>query len=202
MLRRLNEHAKTHLGASLGKLAFARALYQAIDWTLDNPVYIATIVWLGPLYGFLTMTVVAGLLNSVYLLIYQRTGIDWLGINAVKKAALVAGERDHIQRLWDMRCRWFWLRWLYLTVVALPLLAAQILLWGINRGPIITFIVLSIFQDSFVATAYFRHGKEGPLDRRDWNIFFASLIVSNLWWTLRWGVVIELFRLVWTWTAG
>ena len=52
-------------------------------------------------------------------------------------------------------------------------------------------------QDSFVATAYFRHGKDGPLDKHDWKIFFASLIISNLWWTLRWGVIITVVVGAW-----
>lgn len=194
MLQKLDEKAVEHFGTSTGKLLLARGVYQVIDWTFDNPLYAAAIFYLGPIRAFLWMTLAAAVLNSTYLFIYWKTGIDWLGIGAIKKAAIATEEQELIGKIWHRRFAWGLLRWPYRLLMAPILAAAKIVLWGISRGRVTTFVVLSMFQDSFVATAYFRHGKIGRLDRKDWQVFFASLIISNLYWTLRWGVIVEIFR--------
>lgn len=197
MLRKLDEKALEHFGASAGKLLIARGIYQAIDWTFDNPIYAAAIFYFGPIKAFAWMTLAAAILNSCYLLIYQKTGVDWLGIGAIKKAAIATEEQELIAKIWNREFGWGWLRWPYRAFMAVPLVGAKLILWGINRGRVSTFVMLSLFQDSFVATAYFRHGKIGRLDRKDWQVFFASLIISNAYWTLRWGVIVEIVRAVW-----
>lgn len=199
MLRKLDEQAKAHFGASAGKLVLARGVYQVIDWTFDNPLYAAAIFYLGPVSAFFWMTLAAAALNSCYLLIYHRTGVDWLGIGFIKKTALATEEQEVISKIWNKGFKWKWLRVPYRVLTAVPLVTAKLLLWGINRGRVAAFVMLSLFQDSFVATAYFRHGKIGRLDRKDWQVFFASLVLSNLYWTVRWGVIVEIIRVAWNW---
>lgn len=201
MFKKIDDRAREHFGASAKKLIFARGIYQAIDWTFDNPIYAAAIFYLGPLYGMLVMTGAAAFLNSLYLVIYQKTGIDWLGIGVIRKAAIAAEEQEIIGQIWGKKfpAGWRWLRWPYRAFAALPLIGAKIVLWAINRGRVASFLALSVFQDSFVATAYFRHGKIGRLDRKDLQVFFASLIISNVYWTLRWGVIVEIAKAIWNW---
>src|SRR3989344_1148840 len=197
MLKRINEKVKEHTGAPLWLLTFVRGLYQVVDWLFDNPLYVAAIVYFGPVKAFVVMTLASAVLNSLYLLIYQRTGIDWLGISAIKTAALATEERSIIGRLWNKRFRFPPFTWIYRVLVALPVAVAKIILWAINRGHGTAFLVLSVFQDSFVTTAYFRHGKTGPLDRSDWKIFLTSLVISNIYWTVRWGVIVEIAIALW-----
>ena len=41
-------------------------------------------------------------------------------------------------------------------------------------------------MDPFVTTVYMRHGAGAysGLSTRDWKIFWASVLVANLWWTI------------------
>lgn len=199
MYNRLNEQAKAHLGASAQTVILAQVVYQTVDRTFDYVAYPAVLLWKGPLWGGITMTVAAALLNLVYLLIYQRTGVDWLGIGLVKKAALVAEESDHIAAIRNKRFRWLPVQVLYDIFKWFLIVPAKATIWGVNRGKVASFLVLSTFQDSFVTAAFFRHGKTGKLDARDWQIFFGSLLVSNIYWTVRWGVIVEIARAAWNW---
>lgn len=56
------------------------------------------------------------------------------------------------------------------------------------------FIFLSIFQDSFITTAYMRHGRENGLTKKDIAIFFTSSVVSICYWAIRNGIIVETFR--------
>lgn len=197
VLEKLNTQVQRHTGAPIWLLAVVRVVYQVVDWLFDNPLYVAAIAYFGPLKGLLVMTAAAAVLNSIYLIVWQKSRIDWLGVRAIKAAAIEGEEREIIEKLWGKRFRFAPFTWIYRLFIAVPLLVAKLVLWAINRGHATAFVVLSIFQDSFVTTAYFRHDKEGPLDRHDVKIFFWSLVISNVWWTARWSVIIAAALWVW-----
>lgn len=59
---------------------------------------------------------------------------------------------------------------------------------------IFVFFFLSITQDSFITTAYMRHGRENGLKARDIYIFLASSAVSTCYWAARNAVIVETAR--------
>ena len=61
--------------------------------------------------------------------------------------------------------------------------------WATKHGRPLVFVALCVFQDPFITTAYFRGAKFDGLRAKDWRLFFASVLVSNGYWTLRSGIV-------------
>jgi hypothetical protein len=68
----------------------------------------------------------------------------------------------------------------------------------LRKGYVPAFFILSWIEDAIVVTLYLRHGVNqfNGLSRRDWMIFWASTVVSNLFWILSVVSVLELIRLV------
>ena len=68
----------------------------------------------------------------------------------------------------------------------------------LRKGDVAAFFILSWSEDAIVVTLYLRHGVNqfNGLSRRDWMIFWASTVVSNLFWILSVFSAIEIFRYV------
>lgn len=57
-------------------------------------------------------------------------------------------------------------------------------------------VFLSIFQNSFIATAYMRHDREkNGLTTKDYITFFVSSMISVSYWAVRNGIIVETVRL-------
>jgi len=87
---------------------------------------------------------------------YDWSKRDWLGIETLKEAREMENTRMNrlISRLFK-KSRW------------------------------VQIVVLSIAQDPFVVMVFLREGshKYGKVVGRDWQNFFASLVIANLFWT-------------------
>ena len=60
-------------------------------------------------------------------------------------------------------------------------------------------VFLSIKEDAFVTVIYMRHGSHqyNGMTRRDWKIFFTSLAIANIYWTVAAYMGISLVEWVW-----
>ena len=56
----------------------------------------------------------------------------------------------------------------------------------IKKAKWLEFLILSIQTDPFIVTVFMRKGahKYSGLSKRDWQIFFGSLVVGNLFWIM------------------
>ena len=68
----------------------------------------------------------------------------------------------------------------------------------IQLGDIPAFFVLNLWWpngDPFMATVYLRQQEDAfnGLTRRDWDIFSASVLVGNAYWTARWTLIVVFF---------
>ena len=144
----------------------------------DEFVYGAVNIWaiakfgveLGASLTFFIMAPISAVICLFYLRLYDRAKKDLFSFESIKEI------RD--------------------TTVALgrwKRMLRHIIQWG----DIPAFIVLNCFWpngDPFMATVYLRKGAEqyNGLTRRDWNIFWASVLVGNAYWTVRWTFVVVL----------
>lgn len=122
----------------------------------------------GSLFVFVIMAPLSALFCYGYLRLYDWLKKDWFGFEAVKKVQhQFAGNR------WVGKF--------------------------LKLGDTAAFFVLSIYADPFMVTVYLR--KEGNqyngLTGRDYAVFWASVIVSNMYWTLRWTVLVTFA--IWLW---
>ncbi len=146
------------------------------DHVLYGMVIAFTTTYWGPYWGSIgglaIMLPLSTLLCYAYIRFYDWAKQDWLGLEALKTLRDDTTSGGPIRRM--------------VTRVA-------------RLGDIPAFIVMSIYTDPFVVTMYMRKeaGKYDGLTRRDWRIFWASMLLSNAYWTLRWTVIIEAVRYVW-----
>lgn len=129
-------------------------VWNVTDYVFDYALY-PLVVWkLGPVLGGGVMAILSLVACLILLRIYDGLKRDWLGIEFVKGL-----------RHYDGPSRW-----------------QRGLAWLLSRGDGVAFVVLSAKYDPFITTAYMRHGKFNGMTRRDWIIFLASWLLSNLIW--------------------
>lgn len=114
------------------------------------------------------MTIASVFLNLAVIRSYDWTRRDWLLLETLKE--LRHKERDSG--------------------------AGGTVAWLLRRGDVPAFFILSWIEDAIVVTLYLRHGinEFNGLSRRDWMIFWASTVVSNLFWILSLASIIEVIR--------
>lgn len=140
--------------------------FKLVDNAFDYVLYPFVILKLGPAVGGIVMAALSLLDCLLLLKLYDWLKRDWLGIELVKGLRHYAGSS----------------RWKRATA------------WLLGRGDGVAFVVLSLRFDPFITTAYLRHGAYNGLARRDWKIFFGSVLISNAAWTFVCFGGIEVFR--------
>ena len=140
---------------------------KAMDYAFDYLLYPAALIMLGYLWGGIVMTIASVFLNLLVIRAYDWAKRDFLLLETLKQ--LRVSDSTHRGK---------------------RLLAA-----ALSKGDVAAFFVLSWFEDPTVVTLYLRKGsgKFGGLSRRDWAIFWASTLVSNLMWA---GSLISLIEIV------
>ena len=164
-------------------------LYSAFSWVYDNLLWLAVIGYLGVLQGSIVLTIGAMVINFIFLVTYQKNESDWLGVNGFedlkehgdKWAAKVQGHHNAIVRL----------------VLWVPALFFRLLVLAVRKNNMLAFVVLSIFEDSFITTAFLRGKVGGELTKRDYTVFLASTAFSCIYWSARNGVVLLVLKGGW-----
>ncbi len=141
------------------------------DWILYGAVvgvatYLFDPVW-GSFVGFLIMTPLSALVCWVYIKLYDWAKIDWFGFEALKEVRK------------ELEGDGWWMRVVRKVV---------------RMGDVPAFFILSINSDPFMTTIYLRKHPEkyAGFTARDWRIFWASVLFSNAYWTLRWTLIITI----------
>ncbi len=147
----------------------------SVDWILW-PVVIAK----NGFVGFMYLTAIAFIINLIVLCIYQKMKIDWLGVSILdemKQKALKMSILSHNVNKWK--------RPFYILITA----TFKLSMWLMSFKTVV-FIVLSCWEDSFVATAFLRKESFGPIGRRDLLVFTASTLFSCAFWGVITGSLI------------
>lgn len=144
------------LAARLSMIGVGHGLYYVFNFFFDNILYVYVVYEWGMVRGELFMTMLAFSLNIVTLLVYQTMKIDWVGSGFIR----------------DLRHK------------ETPNRIERFLLRANDRSKLLIFIILNMFQDPFVATAYFKEGNFSRLTYRDVRILIASVIFANLYWII------------------
>lgn len=152
-----NSTAHTRVRFSLyraAELGIGFLTWNAMDYVFDYALYPFVIWKLGPWFGGTIMALASLAFCLLLLRLYDRLGRDWLGIEFVKNL-----------RHYEGLSRW-----------------QRGLAWLLHRGDGVAFLVLSAKYDPFITTAYLRQSAFNGMTRRDWRIFLASWLISNLLW--------------------
>lgn len=152
-------------GNPLAKRAGKKAALWTIGHTIDTAMsygydfiaYPYLILTFGLGLGWLYATLGSIILCLGTLWVYDYTKQDWLGIETIKllrDEPAKGGLRAFLKRLMD-------------------------------KSDYLAFVALSIHYDPFIVTVYMRRGSGNhTMGKRDWKIFWTSVIVANAWWGL------------------
>ena len=130
-------------------------------------------------YGVVGLTLLATLLNFFVLLWYQKTcKKDWLGIDLVHDIVAKAEQVRTVEHTYHgFKKIWFPI------YKAILLLSARLI-----KGTWIPILYLSLFHDSFLATAYYVNWKHRSMNiklaKDDYIVFLFSSFTSCIGWSV------------------
>jgi hypothetical protein len=144
-------------------------------------------------YGVLVLTLIALILNFAVLRWYQKhTKTDWLGITVVDDIVMKADKLQHTYRVSTGVHKLF---------IAIPAgffwLAKKTIV-----GKWVPLLVLSLFTDGFVATAYYVNWKNKSmhcqLGKSEYTVLAMTTVISCLAWSLftEW-ITLPAFQSLW-----
>ena len=157
-----------HVGKKVSILTAGHAVNFFMTYGYDFVVYPYLFLTFGTLLGWLYATIGSIVLCLGTLWFYDYTKQDWLGIEMIK---MLRDEppAGRMRRIFH-----------HLT----------------NKGDVLAFLLLCIKYDPFIVTVYMRRGVSNhTMMKRDWNIFWASVVVANVWWGFVVFGVIEIVRM-------
>jgi len=184
-------------------IIIGQGIYTSLSWLFDNPLW-----WLVELKfeakGVLAMMVGAVLINFSVLLYYSHKKISWIGWD--QGVDIVKEKEQWLRKNFVRVC----IGAIIIVVCILhipneipweiiPASVAVIVIVGMMVAflkvrmaeDIFALFFLSIVEDSFITTAYLRHGREDGLKVKDYIVFLTSSIISTVYWAGRNGIVTE-----------
>ncbi|MFA6174351.1 MAG: hypothetical protein WC334_02785 [Kiritimatiellales bacterium] len=156
----------------IAELTLGHTVNQTVNYLFDYGLYPLVIFWLGLGRGFVVMAGLSFLACWLQMRFYDWSKRDWLGIEAVKSLKNYAGESR----------------------------AGHLLAWALRRSEPVACVLLSVYFDPFIVTAYFRRGSFGGMTRRDWRIFLLSWFIGNAWWSV--ACFTGISAVEWVWQAA
>ncbi|MEQ1635966.1 MAG: hypothetical protein ABL903_04690 [Methylococcales bacterium] len=134
-------------------IGLGHLLYAGFNWVFDHVIYVYVVYTWGMLIGGGLMTLGSLIQCAFTLRFYEKMQIDWVGAGAL--------HTWYKQQSTSFSGR----------------------LYGrIKDNQKAVFLLLCVFSDPFITTAYFREGRFNGLTSLDWRIFFCSVFVSNFYW--------------------
>jgi hypothetical protein len=151
-------------------MSIGYAFFIFANYLFDYILYPFVIFKTGLIYGGIIMTVLAILMCFLTLIVYDRIKRDWLGIEAIKEI------ENEIENKANTKI-------------------GKFISWFLRKGRWAEFIFLSLQFDAFVTTVYLRKGHRlyNGFKKSDWQVFWGSLLLSNVFWILLSFVGVEIF---------
>lgn len=133
-----------------------RTIKEIYNHAIDYVVYPLVLLKFGYLTGLIIMITVTAVENLVWLFLYMKMKIDWLGYDFVLKIKNWACTERGIKKFIGK---------------------------ALKKSDIIIFFLLSTLRDSFETTTYFKHTLQTNRFKTA-SIFTVSLIIGNIYWSL------------------
>lgn len=154
-------------------------LYGIFNWVFNYPLYMAVVGYYGLVYGGLLMAFLSFIQCGILLVVFDKMKIDWVGATYL----------EDVERQKDKKSR-----------------IEKILVWALKKesqsasGKIAKtgiFLVLSAFVDPFIVAVHYRRKQFTGVNLRDWGILFVAVLIANLYWTLRTGILVLAVKELW-----
>jgi hypothetical protein len=182
-------------GKKIGAIAIGHTIKTTVDWLFDNPLYIFVVAKEGMLFGGLIMTIASLVINFLLIIFHGWSKVDWFGFSVINDLR----ENGHhwLEKAKNIGIKNKILKPIVRAWLYIPVNFFALVIWLLKRGDVVAFITLSIVEDPFITTTYLRHGSRAKLTKKDWSIFFGSVVFSNAYWTLRSFAIFEVLKMLW-----
>jgi len=147
-------------------------LFEIFNFFFNYPLYGWVLGSQGLVRGWLIMVMLSFILCIVVFWHYDRAGIDWLFANAARE--------------WEGE-----------TTKSSGRLRKMIVRISRSRDSykgILIFILASANLDPVIVAVHYRKSHFSGISLRDWGILATSVIVGNLWWGIRVGIIVEILK--------
>jgi hypothetical protein len=134
------------------------------------------------------MSVMSLIINIFLIKWYTRKDNDWLGVNIIEDL-----KRDGYKKI-DRILKNSHV--LLVAIMYIPIKLFNSILWMLKKNDILAFFVMSIWQDPFMTTVFLRHGKNGPVTRKDYRVLLTSTVVTSLYWIVFIEVILQILERV------
>lgn len=154
-------------------------LYGIFNWVFNYPLYMAVVGYYGLVYGGLMMAFLSFIQCGILLVVFDKMKIDWVGATYLKDVERQQEKKSRIEK---------------------------ILVWVLKKesqsasGKMVKigiFIILSAFVDPFIVAVHYRRKQFDGVSVRDWVILFVAVLIANLYWTLRTGILVLAVKELW-----
>ncbi len=165
-------------------IIFGKTAYGILGFPFDYILYPFVVTLFGLIFGGCLMMAGSGIICYLFLCLYDRMKVDWLGIELVKENI------DSIpQFLGNIKALTVFgkIIWLFFSNWVM------IKRWFLKKGGMVTFLYVAAQHDPLYVVVYFRKNSFSGMTGRDKGIFFAGIVVSNTYWTL--------WNYFWIWAA-
>lgn len=164
-----SELQTTSIAQRIGTLVVGVAFMSVTNKLFDLVLYPYVIYQAGLLVGGVIMTSLSAIACLMILWFYDYSKQDWLGIETIRDLKDYQGQT----RL------------------------GRSLAWFLQRSDLAAFFVLSLLYDPFITLVWLRHERFGGMTARDHRIFWASVLVVNVYWTIFCWLGVNFFQWLW-----
>ncbi|KKP67285.1 MAG: hypothetical protein UR66_C0018G0025 [Candidatus Moranbacteria bacterium GW2011_GWE1_35_17] len=165
--------------------------YRGLSWVFDNPIWItAELIW--GARGALGMAIAAVLINIFLFIYFRNKEAKFVVWNSLK--GFSEKELEYKDRFRDWRNKKTPLKFILVIGSYVPMKIFFFLLKIVKIqfwGNFFALIILSIFEDPFIATTYVKDGNKKDLDFKIISIFLLSILISIGYWSIRNGLITE-----------
>jgi hypothetical protein len=146
--------------------------YEIFNYIFNYPIYAWAMAYMGLVQGWLAMTT-ASFASCAYLFWrYDRDGVDWLFANEAKEWVEGTSQASGWFRKMLVRVSRSKTGWTGVT----------------------TFILASINIDPLIVAVHYRKKHFKGTNVHDWSLLAFSVVIANLWWGARIGLLVEILR--------
>ena len=138
--------------------------------------------------GSIALSLGALIINFFLLHWYTKKGIDWLGVNILED--IKKNGHKWVDKVLANKNK------LMIIPVFLPVKLFSLLLSALNKNDVLAFLFLSIWQDPFIAVAFLRHGRVGPVTKKDYYVLLASTVVTSLYWSVLIEIILRIIQAI------
>lgn len=165
--------------------------YRMMGWIFDNPIWIAAqLIW--GARGVLGMSIAAVLINIGFFIYFRNKEAKFVVWNSLK--GFSEKELEYRDKFKDWKNNKTPLKFILVMGAYIPMKVFLLLLKVIKIpfwGNFSALIILSIFEDPFVAATYVKQDYRSDLDFRMIGIFMISIFISISYWSIRNGLITE-----------